>query len=110
MTLGVALRGTWSPMRQEELVVNPAESVTQWGQAFKVGEHSMSEVSTERQLLAHHRIAELEQQLLALGSMPRIDEELWNADQWARYAVIVRELRARLSSSAMDQAECAHCS
>jgi hypothetical protein len=43
-------------------------------------------------------IDDFEQQLLALGTMPRRDEEPWDAAQWERYVGIVRELVALLSS------------
>lgn len=75
----------------------------------------MSETFTKRRLPGKHRnVAEVEQQLLALGPLPSRDDQTWDADQWARYADLVCELSTRLSSPGMDQtdygySECAHC-
>jgi hypothetical protein len=45
-------------------------------------EYGMSEVSTKQRLATDPRtIADIEQQLLALGALPRRDGESWDTDQ-----------------------------
>jgi hypothetical protein len=46
--------------------------------------------------------AVLEQQLLALGPMPRRGDAAWSSEQWERYARIVRQLAALLSLPPTD--------
>jgi hypothetical protein len=42
-------------------------------------------------------IDELEQHLLALGSLPCQGDEQWNAAKWARYAEVVQRLADQLT-------------
>jgi hypothetical protein len=54
-------------------------------------------LAVEPQPDTHSSSTDLEQQLLALGTLPRRDEESWDAAHWERYASIVRALIAQLS-------------
>ena len=46
-----------------------------------------------------HTLDALEEELLALGRMPRQGEQSWEPEQWSRYASIVTALVARLAAS-----------
>ena len=63
----------------------------------------------DRQYIKFSSVELLEQQLLALGPLPRRGEQRWEAAQWARYADIVRELVAEISCPTPNQPDAAHC-
>jgi hypothetical protein len=97
---------TWSLMRQGERVANPAEDLAS-RQAFN-REITMSLSPAEDQRYYDHvSIDELEQQLLALGPMPRRGAEPWDPTHWSRYAEVVRTLVAQITWSSSDQEESA---
>jgi hypothetical protein len=69
-----------------------------------VGSHTMGPDSSELYILdLKPSIADLEQQLLNLGPMPRIDESPWSEDQWVRYRVIVCDLAQAMESAALAE-------
>jgi hypothetical protein len=109
MILGVTPMGcTWSLMRQGERVANPAELQVADSEP---GAHAMALLTSpadHSQCLSLSSVELLEQQLLALGPLPRRGEHRWDAAQWARYADIVRALVVELSCPTPDQPDSAH--